>query len=199
MSSKIVLATGNAHKVAEFNALFSTCGFTVIPQSEFGVGSVAETGTTFVENAIIKARHAAAQTGLPAIADDSGLEVDALQGAPGVYAARYAGQDATDEDNRLKLLHALGETAFEKRRARYWCVLAFMRHAQDPTPLLCLEKWEGYITDKPSMAGGFGYNSIFYVPTHQCTVAELPDAVRNRIGHRGRALQKLLQQMQTTP
>ena len=199
MSSKIVLATGNADKVTEFTTLFSTCDLTVVPQSEFNVSSVAETGTTFVENAIIKARHAAIETGLPAIADDSGLEVDALLGAPGVYAARYAGEHATYADNRAKLLDALGDTPFEQRRARYWCVLAFMRHANDPTPILCMEKWEGYITEKPSMEGGFGYNSIFYIPTHQCTVAELSDAVRDRISHRGRALQQLLQQIQTTP
>src|SRR6188768_3990035 len=145
MTKKIVLASGNAGKLREFQQLLSDCGFEVVPQSDFNVSTAEETGTTFVENAIIKARHACQQTGLPAIADDSGIEVDALNGRPGIYSARYSGAGASDTSNNQKLLQELAGVPSDKRTARYHAVLAFMRHAQDPTPILCHGTWEGVI------------------------------------------------------
>lgn len=144
--SKIVLATGNQGKVREMADVLSDFGFDVVAQSEFNVSDVAETGTTFIENAIIKARHAAKETGLPAIADDSGLEVDALNGAPGVYSARYSGEGATDQKNIDKMLAAMEGIPTEKRTARFHCVLVLMKHQNDPTPLICHGSWEGHIT-----------------------------------------------------
>ncbi len=186
---KWVLATGNAGKVAELAALLQSLDIEIAPQSEFAVSEVAETGTTFVENAIIKARHAARETGLPAIADDSGLEVDALNGAPGVYSSRYAGEKAGDKDNIAKLLDAMqGET---NRTARFWCVLVFMRHADDPTPLICQASWEGKITEAASGEQGFGYDPIFYVPELGVTSAELSKEQKNAVSHRGKALKLL--------
>jgi len=165
---KIVLASGNAGKVREINKLFANCGIEVVPQSELKVPEVPETGTTFVENAIIKARHAAQCTGLPAIADDSGIEVDALNARPGVYSARYAGEGASDLDNNNKMLSELEGIADAERTARYWCILAFMRHADDPVPIITQASWEGRILEAPRGDGGFGYDPIFYVPTHDC-------------------------------
>lgn len=193
MQRKLVLASGNAGKLREFQQLLADCGFEVVPQSDFAVENAEETGLTFVENAILKARHACQKTGLPAIADDSGIEVDALLGRPGIYSARYSGADASDADNNKKLLQELAGVADEKRTARYHCVLAFMRHAEDPTPILCHASWEGQILTAPRGDGGFGYDPLFFLTDRQCTAAQLDKAEKNRISHRGRAMQQLLQ------
>lgn len=191
MMKKIVLATGNQGKVREMADLLSDFGFDVVAQSEFNVSDVAETGTTFVENAIIKARHAAKETGLPAIADDSGLEVDYLNGAPGIYSARYAGEGASDQDNIDKLLEAMQGVAEEQRSARFHCVLVLMRHENDPTPLICHGSWEGRILTEQSGENGFGYDPVFYVPEEGCASAQLEPARKKQLSHRGKALQKL--------
>lgn len=193
---KVVLATGNKKKVEELNALLADLDYAVVPQSEFNVESVPETGTTFVENAIIKARHAARVTGLPAIADDSGIEVDALLGRPGVYSARYAGEDASDEDNLEKLLEDMNGVPAVLRSARYWCVLVYMRHADDPTPIICQASWEGSLATEPVGENGFGYDPIFNVPDLNCTAAELDPATKNSLSHRGKALAKLVKALQ---
>lgn len=193
MTKTLVLATGNPGKVNELANMLSPLNINVLPQSDFNVGEVAETGTTFVENAIIKARHAAKITGMPAIADDSGLEVDGLNGAPGVYSARFAGESASDQDNIDKLLNELADNP--NRKARFWCVLVLMRHADDPTPLICSASWEGEITQTQNGEGGFGYDPVFFVPTLNCTSAELTKEQKNAISHRGQALQNLLQQL----
>ncbi|MGO2330515.1 MAG: RdgB/HAM1 family non-canonical purine NTP pyrophosphatase [Pseudoalteromonas nigrifaciens] len=193
MIKTLVLATGNPGKVNELANMLSPLNINVVPQSDFNVGEVAETGTTFVENAIIKARHAALIIGMPAIADDSGLEVDGLNGAPGVYSARFAGAGATDQDNIDKLLLELDNNPI--RTARFWCVLVLMRHANDPTPLICSASWEGEITLTQNGEGGFGYDPVFFVPTLNCTSAELTKEQKNAISHRGQALQNLLQQL----
>lgn len=193
---KVVLATGNKKKVEELNALLADANYTVVPQSEFNVESVPETGTTFVENAIIKARHAARITGLPAIADDSGIEVDALLGRPGVYSARYAGEDASDQDNLEKLLEEMTGVPPVLRSARYWCVLVYMRHADDPTPIICQASWEGSLTTEPKGENGFGYDPIFNVPEMGCTAAELDPATKNSLSHRGKALAQLAKALQ---
>jgi XTP/dITP diphosphohydrolase len=194
--NKLVLATGNLGKVKELSDMLSSLNIAVVPQSEFNVSEVAETGTTFVENAIIKARHAAKITGLPVIADDSGLEVDALNGAPGIYSARFAGTDASDKDNLLKLLSELKDVPEEKRTARFWCVLVLMRHSDDPTPLICQGFWEGKITTEPSGENGFGYDPIFYVPEKQTTSAQLDKSTKNTLSHRGKALKQLVALLQ---
>lgn len=188
---KIVLATGNKKKVEELNSLLANQNIQVVPQSEFNVDSVPETGTTFVENAIIKARHAARVTGLPAIADDSGIEVDALLGRPGVYSARYAGEDASDQENLDKLLDEMNGVPKILRSARYWCVLVYMRHADDPTPIICQASWEGQIATEPSGENGFGYDPIFFLPENNCTAAQLDPESKNMLSHRGKALVQL--------
>lgn len=192
MSSKIVLASNNAGKVREINQLLNDSGIEVVPQSTFNIPDADETGLTFVENAILKARHAAELSGLPAIADDSGLEVDALNGAPGIYSARFSGPDATDEKNLLKLLDELKDVPDEKRTARFQCLMVYLQHANDPTPIICQGTWEGMITHSPQGENGFGYDPVFFVPTHQCTSAELPPETKNQLSHRGQALQKLI-------
>ncbi|GMM83312.1 XTP/dITP diphosphatase [Pseudoalteromonas sp. MTN2-4] len=190
MSQQIVLATGNQGKVKELAAMLNELSIEVLPQSQFNVPDVPETGTTFIENAIIKARHAAKITGLPAIADDSGLEVDALNGAPGVYSARFAGESANDQDNIDKLLVEMqGKT---ERSARFWCVLVYMRHADDPTPLVCQANWEGVITEEQQGREGFGYDPVFYVASEGCTSAQLTKEQKNALSHRGQALQQLV-------
>ncbi len=194
MSNKVVLATGNQGKVKELSAMLNQYDIEVLPQSDFNVSEVAETGTTFVENAIIKARHAAKISGLPAIADDSGLEVDALNGAPGVYSARYAGENADDQKNIDHLLAALGEQT--ERSARFWCVLVYMRHADDPTPIICQASWEGEITTTQQGREGFGYDPIFKVQGLDCTSAELTKEEKNAISHRGQALKQLVSHFQ---
>ncbi len=192
---KIVLASGNKGKLREFQDLLGGCGFEVVPQSEFFSENAEETGLTFVENAILKARYACAKTGLPALADDSGIEVDALNGRPGIYSARYAGDGANDEKNNQKLLLELNDIPVKQRTARYHAVLAFMRHAEDPTPILCHGVWEGVILSEPRGLGGFGYDPLFFVPTHNCASAELSKEEKNRISHRGKAMQELLQKL----
>ena len=194
MTKTLVLATGNPGKVNELANMLSPLNINVVPQSDFNVGEVAETGTTFVENAIIKARHAAKITGMPAIADDSGLEVDGLNGAPGVYSARFAGPGASDQDNIDKLLVDLGSNPI--RSTRFWCVLVLMRHADDPTPLICSASWEGEITLTQNGNGGFGYDPVFFVAEKNCTSAELTKEQKNAVSHRGQALQKLLLELQ---
>lgn len=188
----VVLASGNAGKLREFQQLLAQCGFQVRPQSEFGLESPEETGLTFVENALLKARYASAQTGLPAIADDSGLAVEALQGAPGIYSARYAGPNATDAQNNQFLLDAMANIEEPDRGAHYHCVLAFLRHAEDPTPILCHGQWQGSILTAPRGQGGFGYDPLFYIPSHGCSAAELDPAEKGRVSHRALATQQLL-------
>jgi XTP/dITP diphosphohydrolase len=192
MSSKIVLASNNPGKVREINQLLNDLDLQVVPQSEFNIPDADETGLTFVENAIIKARQAAELSGLPAIADDSGLEVDALKGAPGIYSARYSGDGATDEKNLQKLLVDLKNVPEGDRTARFQCLMVYMRHAKDPTPLICQGTWEGVITFEPQGDNGFGYDPVFYVPDHHCTSAQLSPEQKNRLSHRGQALQKLI-------
>ena len=189
--SKLVLATGNQGKVKEMADLLADFGFDVVAQSDYNVSSVAETGTTFIENAIIKARHAAKETGLPAIADDSGLEVDYLNGAPGIYSARFAGEDASDADNIDKLLAEMKDVPAEQRTARFHCVLVMMRHENDPTPLVCHSSWEGSILTERHGENGFGYDPVFWVPEDQCASAQLPPARKKQLSHRGKALQQL--------
>ena len=190
---KVVLASGNKGKVREFNQILAGLNLEVVPQTDFNVPEIEETGLTFVENAILKARNAAQHTGLPAIADDSGLEVDALHGAPGIYSARYAGADATDEQNLIKLLNTLKEVPEAERTARFQCLLIYMEHELDPTPVICQGTWEGRIAEAPQGENGFGYDPVFYVPDHHCTSAQLSAAEKNRLSHRGQALQRLLQ------
>jgi XTP/dITP diphosphohydrolase len=190
---KIVLASNNPGKVREINQLLASERIEVVPQKEFNIPDAIEDGLSFVENAIKKARHAASLSGLPAIADDSGIEADALNGAPGIYSARFAGPGASDEANLQKLLERLADVPEEKRTARFQCLMVYMRHAEDPTPLICQGTWEGRILFKPRGDNGFGYDPIFYVPTHDCSSAELPPEVKNSLSHRGQALQKLLQ------
>lgn len=192
---KIVIASGNAGKLREFSALLGERGYEVVPQSAYFAETPAETGTTFIENAIIKARYACEKTGLPAIADDSGIEVDALAGRPGVYSARYAGESATDADNNAKLLCELAGVPEAERTARYHAVLAFMRHANDPTPIIAQGVWEGRIVEAPRGDGGFGYDPLFFVPERDCVSAELAKDEKNKISHRAKAMIDLLQKM----
>jgi XTP/dITP diphosphohydrolase len=192
VNKTIVLASSNAGKVRELNQLLGGLQLEVVPQSHFNVADADETGLTFVENAILKARHAAQHTGLPALADDSGLEVVALHGAPGIYSARYAGAKASDAENLRKLLGLLKDVPEEKRGARFQCVLVYLRHALDPTPLICQGTWEGRILREPRGANGFGYDPVFYVPTHAVSAAELSPELKNSLSHRGQALRQLL-------
>ncbi len=187
----IVLASANPGKVREFSELLANCDLEVIPQTQFAISSVEETGLSFVENAIIKARHASQQTGLPAISDDSGIEVDALAGAPGIYSARFAGVGASDEANLQLLLDRLETTPEQQRTARYHCVIVYMHHPHDPMPLICQGTWEGLILRERRGQYGFGYDPIFYVLTHHCTSAELLPAIKNQLSHRGQALRAL--------
>lgn len=191
----IVLATNNSGKISELNALLSSIDLTILPQNKFTHISADETGTTFVENAIIKAKHAAQISGLPAIADDSGLEVDALNGAPGIYSSRFSGSNATDQNNIDKLLEDLKAVPTEQRTARFHCVLVFMKHDLDPTPIICHGKWEGIITLEQQGQQGFGYDPIFFIPELNKTSAELTKAEKNAISHRGKALKLLLTQL----
>ena len=191
----IVLASNNAGKVREINQLLAPAGISVQPQGELGIEEADETGLSFVENAIIKARHAAQASGWPAIADDSGLEVDALNGAPGIYSARYAGADADDRTNCDKLLAALDGVPEAERSARFQCVMVYLRHAADPTPLICQGTWEGRILDTPRGDNGFGYDPVFYVPEQGCSAAELDAPTKNALSHRGQALQQMVQRL----
>jgi len=193
---EIVLASSNPGKVREINQLLATLDLHVQPQSEFGVIDAEETGLTFVENAILKARNAAQHTGLPAIADDSGIEVDALNGAPGIYSARFAGDNASDQANLEKLLAELEGLPEAQRTARFQCLMVFMSHANDPTPVICQGTWEGRILTTARGDNGFGYDPVFYVPTHGCSSAELSADVKNALSHRGQALRQLVTALQ---
>jgi XTP/dITP diphosphohydrolase len=189
---KIVLASGNQGKVREINQILAGLDMEVVPQSDFDVPEIEETGLTFVENAILKARNAAKCTGLPAIADDSGLEVDALRGAPGIYSARYAGPGTDDMKNLQKVLQELEGLPESERTARFQCLLVYMEHDLDPTPIICQGTWEGRITTTPAGENGFGYDPVFFVLEHGCTSAQLSAEEKNRLSHRGQALQCLL-------
>lgn len=191
MNQRIVLASGNAGKLREFNAMLADLGIEFVRQSEFGVQDADETGLTFVENALIKARNAARYTGMPAMADDSGIVVDAIGGAPGLYSARYAGEHGDDAANNTKLLEALKDVPDAQRTARFYCCIVYLRHAEDQLPIIAEASWEGRILHSLSGANGFGYDPLFYVPTHGCSSAELPADEKNRISHRGQALRKL--------
>ena len=200
LDKKIVLASGNKGKVREFVKMFTDLGLDIVPQTELGVGDVPETGTTFVENAIIKARYAAQITGMPAIADDSGIEVDYLNGVPGIYSARYSILDdsfkgsgeSVDANNNLKLLDALKDVDDEAlRTARYQCILVYMRHAADPTPIICQAAWEGIIMREQVGDNGFGYDPLFWVPEYKMSSAQLDPEIKNGMSHRGKALRLL--------
>ncbi|WGL15128.1 RdgB/HAM1 family non-canonical purine NTP pyrophosphatase [Microbulbifer bruguierae] len=190
---KIVLASGNAGKLKEFSELFAGWQIAVLPQSEFVDEEAEETGLSFIENALIKARHASRASGLPALADDSGLAVDVLGGAPGIYSARYAGPGASDEDNNQKLLDALEGVPLEKRSASFHCALAFVRTPDDPVPLVCSARWQGTILTRAAGDQGFGYDPLFYVATEKLTSAQLPRTVKNRLSHRAQAVKKFEQ------
>ncbi len=192
LPSKIVLASNNAGKLREFNQLFSDAGINIVPQSQFNVKDAIEDGLSFVENAIIKARHAAKITQHPAIADDSGIEIDALNGEPGIYSARYSGEHGNDKGHNQLVLQKMKEIPHTQRSARFQCVLAYMRHESDPTPLICQASWEGFILTKESGTNGFGYDPLFYVPEYQSSSAQLSKELKNKISHRGKALQILL-------
>jgi XTP/dITP diphosphohydrolase len=192
---KFVLASGNKGKVREINEILADLDIEVVPQSEFGVPEAEETGLTFVENAILKARNAAKHTGLPAIADDSGIEVDYLRGAPGIYSARYAGVGAGDEANLHKLLRDMEGVPESERAARFQCLMVCMRHDLDPVPIICQGTWEGRLATAPKGENGFGYDPIFYVPEYDCMSAELPREVKNRLSHRGQALRQLVEEL----
>ena len=193
--TRLVLASNNAGKLEEFRALLAVDGFDVHAQAAFGVADVEETGLTFVENAILKARHACLATGLPALADDSGLCVDALDGAPGLYSARYAGGHGDAEANIDKLLHALAEVADAARGAHFVCVLALLRHAEDPQPIVVEGRWHGTILRQRRGRGGHGYDPVFLDPAHGQTAAEMPMDLKNGLSHRGRAMALLRERL----
>ncbi len=192
MVQRIVLATGNKGKAREFEKMLTNTGIEIVLQSEFNVKPPVEDGTTFVENAIIKARHASFISGLPAIADDSGIEVDCLKGEPGVYSARYSGENATDEANLDLLLSNVAKFPASERSARYWCVLVLMRHYKDPTPIIFQRSWNGEIILDKRGQNGFGYDPSFYVPLLGMTAAEMEPELKNRISHRGQAMADML-------
>lgn len=195
---KILLASNNPGKVREIQAILANDDIEIVPQSAFQVPDVEEVGQTFIENAILKARHASQLSGLPAIADDSGLEVDALGGAPGVVSARYAGPGASDADNNAKLLRELEKIPDAERTARFRCVMVFLRHTKDPSPLIGQGVWEGIILSEPHGSGGFGYDPLFFVPEKNCTSAELTPDEKNRLSHRGKALRELVAQLRAS-
>lgn len=197
-TQKVVLASSNAGKLREFFRILSEVDLDIVAQSDYNVKDVPEDGLSFVENAIIKARNAAKHTGLPALADDSGIEVDALMGRPGIYSARYAKMNNAgqgDDDNNSMLLLELKDVPTEKRTARFRSCIVYMRHADDPSPLIADGFWEGVILEEASGVNGFGYDPLFFVPTHGVSSAELDDDEKNRISHRGQALQKMLDLM----
>jgi len=195
---KIVLASSNAGKIKELHDMLSALDMQVVPQQELNIEDIEETGLCFVENAILKARNAALMSGMPAIADDSGLEVDLLNGAPGIYSARFAGEGASDASNNQKLLELLGDAPLQQRSARYQCVIVYMRHANDPTPIICQGSWEGHIALEAQGDGGFGYDPLFYVQDLKCRAAEIDKQEKNRISHRGKAIQDLLAKLAST-
>ena len=192
----LVLASANAGKITELQQMLGGLGVKIIPQTDLDIPDIEETGLTFVENAILKARNAAALSNLPAIADDSGLEVDFLQGAPGIYSARFAGENAGDKANKEKLLQLMADVPADQRSARYQTVIVYMRHGNDPTPIICQGTWEGLIATESRGDQGFGYDPIFYVTETNCHAAELDKVTKNRLSHRGKAIANLLQQLQ---
>ncbi|WGL96973.1 RdgB/HAM1 family non-canonical purine NTP pyrophosphatase [Arsenophonus nasoniae] len=189
---KVVLATGNAGKVCEFSELLKECNLNIIAQTELAIRAIEETGLTFIENAILKARNAAKVSGLAAIADDSGLSVNALNGAPGIYSARFAGENASDEENLHKLLSVMKDIPDNQRQAQFNCVLVYLRHFADPTPIICHCIWQGVLTHEPKGSNGFGYDPIFYDTQLKLTAAQLTKAQKNALSHRGQALRMLL-------
>lgn len=193
---KVVLASGNQGKVNELTQLLQAQNIDVVAQSEFNLESPEETGLTFIENALIKARYAALKTGLPAIADDSGLSIPSLGGAPGIYSARYSGEQATDQSNIDLVLKNLAGKQGQQRLATFNCALVYLRHAKDPTPIVCHGQWQGLILEQQVGSDGFGYDPIFWVPEKQCSAAELNKADKNAISHRGQALALLVSQLQ---
>ncbi|HKQ29885.1 MAG TPA: RdgB/HAM1 family non-canonical purine NTP pyrophosphatase [Burkholderiales bacterium] len=192
MTKTVVLASANAGKLREINRMLTGFDIQVLPQSRFNVPDVDETGTSFIENALLKARHAARHAKLPAIADDSGIEVDYLDGAPGIYSARYAGKGASDEQNLRKLLDALQDVPPAQRGARFRCVMVHVRDEQDPAPIVTQAAWEGSVLTSPRGTNGFGYDPVFFVPTHSCSSAELAPDLKNQLSHRGQALRALV-------
>ncbi|WP_146908392.1 RdgB/HAM1 family non-canonical purine NTP pyrophosphatase [Arenimonas daejeonensis] len=192
---KLVLATSNRGKLAELQPLLGDAGFELVTQGELGVEDAVEDGLTFVENALIKARHACRATGLPALGDDSGLVVDALDGAPGLYSARYAGEHGNADANIAKLLHEMRDLGGEQRRAHFYCVLVLLRHADDPQPLIVEGAWHGHVLDAPRGDGGFGYDPVFLDPERGTSAAEIEPATKNRISHRGIALARLRERL----
>jgi XTP/dITP diphosphohydrolase len=197
--AELVLATGNAGKVRELEALLADHACRVRTQAEFGCPEIAETGLSFVENALLKARNAARHTGLPAVADDSGLACDALNGAPGIYSARYASEHATDAENVAHLLRAMAGIAESERACRYVCVIAYVAHAEDPLPVLTQGIWTGRVANAPSGSGGFGYDPVFYVPSEGCTAAQLDVVRKHALSHRGQALRALVAHLMRGP
>ncbi|MEN9681542.1 MAG: hypothetical protein RLZZ627_1435 [Pseudomonadota bacterium] len=192
---KVLIASNNLGKIREIGGILAELDIVVVGQRELGVSDVEETGVTFVENALIKARHASACSGLPALADDSGLEVDFLEGLPGVRSARFAGPGATDAANNQKLIDSLKEAGSGPLTCRFRCVMVYLRHPEDPSPLIGQGVWEGEIVREPQGESGFGYDPHFWVPQSRCTVAELAEADKNRMSHRGAALRALLQSL----
>ena len=192
---KIVLASSNSGKLREIQQVLKHLNLQLLPQWEFDISDADETGLSFIENAIIKARHASAISGLPALADDSGLEVDVLQGRPGIYSSRYAGDMATDADNVKKLLSDMEGIESLRRSARFQCVLAFIRYPDDPTPIIAQGSWDGFILEETRGQKGFGYDPVFYIPEHQCAAAELDPEIKNQHSHRASALKKLVKLM----
>lgn len=199
MTRRIVLASNNAGKAREIGARVAGLDLEVVPQSQFAVPEVAETGLTFIENALLKARAASAIAGLPALADDSGLEVDALDGVPGIRSARFAGEDADDAANNALLLERLGGVPEPGRTARFQCLLVLLRRPDDPTPWIFQGTWEGRILEAPRGDNGFGYDPLFFVPGEGCSAAQLPPEVKNRLSHRGQALEQLLARLAREP
>ena len=191
----VVLASSNAGKIKELQDMLADLGVVIIPQQQLSIPDIEETGLCFVENAILKARNAALLSGKPAIADDSGLEVDLLDGQPGIYSARFSGEGATDSSNNQKLLKQLGDAPLEQRTARYQCIIVYMRHAKDPTPIICQGSWEGHIALQPRGDGGFGYDPLFFLKDLDCHAAEMDKTEKNRISHRGKATAQLVEQL----
>jgi len=196
---RIVFASNNAGKTEEVAGMLRPLGLDLLPQSAFLVPEAEETGLTFVENALLKARNACRHTMLPAIGDDSGLEVDALEGEPGIYSSRYAGEYASDEDNNSLLLAELAGVPEEQRTARFHCVMVYLRHADDPTPIICQGTWEGRILAAADGDGGFGYDPVFHVQAEGCSAARLTPEDKNRLSHRGQALRQLLERLRPGP
>lgn len=192
---KVIVASDNLGKIKEIQSYLEDLFITLIPQKDYHVPSIEETGLSFIENALLKARHAAKYCDLPALADDSGLAVDALGGAPGIYSARYAGPLAKDKDNINKLLQATAHIPEENRQASFYCALVYVRNALDPVPIICLGKWDGTLLREPQGENGFGYDPIFYVPEAKCSAAELSDVQKNTLSHRAKAMKMLITEL----